>query len=629
LPSRFIRVAVHQALKYSMAIMSMDSIAVLDFGCQYTHQIGEAVRRQGVFSEILPCETPARELERFRGIILSGGPDSVYREGSPKCDPGVFSLGKPVLGICYGMQLMARELGGEVRHTGRGEYGEGRIRLEGQSALFRGFPEGVVWMSHGDSVTRLPVGFEPMARSGSGLLAAMGNEERGLYALQFHPEVAHTENGDRIFRNFAIDICRCRAGWSPGNYIDEAVREIREQVGDGHAVVLASGGVDSSVAALLAKKALGDRVRAIHIDTGFERKGEGEKVKALLEGYGIPVDVIDASEHTLKRIGNELDPERKRKIIGDSYVEVLYERLSGFEKDKSAFLVQGTLYADSIESSKGVGNKADLIKSHHNVGSELITKLRDSGRLVEPNKRFFKRETRIIARMLGLPKEISERHPFPGPGLGVMYVGNVFRPDDYRDVKTSAGNILAESGFGGFVVPIGNVGVKGSARAYGNLVIIKGDRERYDEIRQVSNRLGNEIRSITRAALLLEGRDFSQDEWDSIKPMHITRRRMELLKEIDSIFMSSLESSGLYGNIEEMAVILFAGPERPWVALRPGITPDYMTVRPPRIPGEMEWDFFDKSIRQVMGNPGVRELGGIDGVVLDTTNKPPATYQWE
>lgn len=607
----------------------MDSVAVLDFGCQYTHQIGEAVRRAGVFSEILPCETPPKEMERFMGIILSGGPDSVYEEGSPRCDPGIFSMGKPVLGICYGMQLMAQELGGEVRHTGRGEYGEGRIRVVRESSLLKGFGSGIVWMSHGDSVTRVPEGFRVLGESDNKLLAAMGNEERKVYGLQFHPEVAHTEEGDRIFRNFAIDICGCRPEWTPGNYIEDSVRKIREQVGDGHAVIFASGGVDSSVAAVLAQRALGDRVRAIHIDTGLERLGEGEEVRGVLGEFGINVEVIDASDYVLGKLRNELHPERKRKIIGDAYVEILYKHLREFEGDDKAFLVQGTLYPDSIASGKGVGKKADKIKSHHNVGPELISLLRERGKLVEPNILFFKRETRQIAREIGLPPEISEKHPFPGPGLGVMYVGRVWKPEGYEGVKERVSKILEEEGFRGTLVPIGNVGVKGSARAYGNVVLIHGERNMYQEVRKASNRLGNEIRNVTRAALVLSGREFSQNRWDSIRKMPITGKGLDLHKEVDRILMSKLREHGLYSNIEQMSVILFPGPERPWVALRPCITPDFMTVRPPKVPGEMTWEYFDDAFRTLKESERIGKLGGIDGLVLDTTNKPPATYEWE
>ena len=516
----------------------MDSIAVLDFGCQYTHQIGEAVRRVGVFSEILPCETPAQELGRFGGIILSGGPASVYDEGSPRCDPEVFSMGKPVLGICYGLQLMVQEFGGEVKHTGMGEYGEGRIRIVKDSPLLAGFGEGVVWMSHGDSVTRLPGGFRMIAESSNGLLAATGDDERKLYALQFHPEVSHTEKGDRIFRNFVLGVCGCKPEWTPDDYIQNAVRKIKEQAGNGRAIIFASGGVDSAVAAVLTKKALGKRIEAIHIDTGLERLGEGERIKEILAGFGIHVKIIDASDYVLGKLENVLDPERKRKMIGDAYVEILNREIGHLGKD--TFLVQGTLYADSIESRQGVGTKADLIKSHHNVGSELIQELRERGKLIEPNRLFFKRETREIARKIGLPREISEKHPFPGPGLGVMHVGRVFKPDDYEQAKAKARDILKGNGFDGVVAPVGNVGVKGSARAYGNVVLIRGERKRYDDIRGVSNRLGNEIRNVTRAAMVLSGELPSQEEWDGIREMPITREGLILHKEMDRIFMSGL-----------------------------------------------------------------------------------------
>lgn len=607
----------------------MDSIAVLDFGCQYTHQIGEAVRKAGVYSEILPCDVPLKELERFKGIILSGGPDAVYREGSPKCDPGVFDMGKPVLGVCYGLQLMAHELGGEVKHIGVGEYGSGKIKASKGGRLLNGFDDGDVWMSHGDSVIQVPKGFEVMARSDKGILAAMGDEERKIYGLQFHPEVAHTPGGQRIIDNFVLDISGCNPEWSTGNYIDSAVEGMREKVGDGHAVVFASGGVDSSLALYIANKALGKKVKAIHIDNGFQRKGEAEWVRKTLNEAGIEVDVFDASGLTLGRIGGELDPERKRHIIGDAFVEALYSNLRGFEDDDSAYLVQGTIYPDSIESGEGVGRSADTIKSHHNVASELIRKLKAKGRVVEPNIRLFKHEVREAARMMGLPREISERHPFPGPGLGVRYVGRVLRGDGFQANAERARSILGEYGLEGVVVPVGNVGVKGSARAYGNAVLIYGDRDRYDDAREASNRLGNEIRGVTRAGLVLDGSRHSQDEWAGIRDMPITEEGLEMLREADDIAMRNLRSHGLYDRISQMPVVLFPGPEKPWVCLRPVVTPDFMTLRTPDIPGELTWDYLDNSVRDIMDNDDVRGLGGLGGVVLDTTNKPPATTEWE
>ncbi len=599
----------------------MDAIAVLDFGCQHTHQIGEAVRRAGVFSEILPCETPAKELERFKGIILSGGPKSVY-QGGPKCDPAVFSMGKPVLGICYGLQLMATELGGNVEHVGRGEYGESSIRITGESPLLKGFGGGTVWMSHGDSVTRVPDGFRILAES-DGLMAAMGNDEMGLYALQFHPEVSHTENGDAIIRNFVLGICGSRPEWSMEDFLESSVRKIREQVGDGHAVIFASGGVDSSVAAALASRALGERVRAIHIDTGLERKGEVEWVVRALGSAGIGVEVEDFSGPMLERLGRETDPERKRAIIGDAYIEALFRRMRGFEHDSRAFLVQGTIYPDTIESSQGVGNKADLIKSHHNVASSMVRRLREQGRLVEPNALLFKHEVRKIARLLGLPSELSERHPFPGPGLGVRHAGRVFRPDDYSETRNRAEAILREHGLEGLTVPVGSVGVKGSARAYGNLVIIRAGREEYETVRKASNMLGNGLRGITRAALLLTGRLPSQQEWDSIEPMPVTREGLAMLREADSIAMGLLEGMGLYEKVSQMPVVMFPGPDKPWIALRPVVTPDFMTLRPPGIPRELPWEYLEGAARRVM------DTGMFGGVVLDTTSKPPATTEWE
>ncbi len=601
----------------------MDKITVLDFGCQYTHQLGEGVRKAGVYSEIVPHDVPYDALRGSKGLILSGGPESVYEKGSIRCDRRFFSGEMPVLGICYGHQLMADDLGGTVGNDGSGEYGEGRITILNNSPLFAGLDsEETVWMSHGDSVLKVPEGFEVLAYSGNGIIAAMGDESRRLYGLQFHPEVSNTPRGKKIIQNFALNICGAKPEWKADNYLERAIAEVRRQVGDGHAYVFVSGGVDSSVAAVIAYKALGNRVTAYHVDNGFERKGEAEHVKEMLENAGIHVEVLNTQDITLGRIGRTLLPERKRLIVGDAFVDALYQQIPGFEGNKKAFLVQGTIYPDSIESGEGVGRSSALIKSHHNVASALIKKLKANGRVVEPNIRFFKYEVREFAEQIGLSIEISRRHPFPGPGFAVRYVGRVMKPDD--DTQHAASAILDEYGLRGVVVPVGTVGVKGSHRAYGSLVLIEGEREQYEMIRQVSNRLGNEVPGITRAALILAGKYHSQEEWNDVRRMHITSERLGILREADDIAMRNLVSHGMYDKISQMPVTLFPGPERiPWVGIRPVVTPDFMTGRPPYIPEEMTWEYLDTTSQEIMGKTPV------GGVVLDTSSKPPATVEWE
>ena len=601
----------------------MDKIAVVNFGCQYTHLIGMGVRRLGVYSEILPNDVPFESLGDYKGIVLSGGPRSVYEDGSPRCDPRLFGGDIPVLGICYGFQLMAHEMRGIVGKRNQGEYGEGMIKVIRRSPLLEGLDEiERVWMSHGDSVISMP-GFRPLAFSDNDILAAAANEERGLYGLQFHPEVSHTPKGRQILGNFVLGICEAKPEWTAGRYIDLSVERIREQVGDGHAKVFASGGVDSTVAAALATRAIGDRATAVHIDNGFERKGEAERVREMLKEAGISVQVLDKADFTLRRVGRSLDPETKRHIVGNSYIEALYDEFPGFQDDSKAFLVQGTIYPDSVESGEGVGNQAALIKSHHNVAAGKVKELKARGRIVEPNIDLYKHEVREVARELDLPEATSKRHPFPGPGLSVRYVGRILKARNHEQTCLRASEILGNHSMDGVVVPIGTVGVKGSHRDYGNLVLIEAERERYDDAREASNKLGNWIPGITRAALVLDGESHGQEDWNGISRMQITRERLSLLREADHIAMRNVRKFGIYDNISQMPVILFPGPgKRPWIALRPVVTPDFMTLRPPEIPKEMGWDYFEETAGEIRGL-------GVGGVVLDTTNKPPATTEWE
>lgn len=601
----------------------MDKITVVDFGCQYTHQIAERVREAGVYSEIASHDVPFHMLASSKGLILSGGPESVYKDGSLRCDEGIFRGGIPLLGICYGLQLMAHELGGRVGNAGTGEYGEGRIRIVKQSPIFEGLDkEGIAWMSHGDSVLELPPGFDVIAYSDKNIVAAMADEERRIYALQFHPEVSHTPGGGKIIGNFALAVCGANPEWSTEGYVNRAIEQIRRQVGYGRAYVFVSGGVDSSVAAILGYRALGDRVTAFHIDNGLERKGEADYVRSILQAAGIEVQVLDREKPTLRRLGNTIHPERKRNIIGDAFIEALYQEITGFERDDGTYLIQGTIYPDSIESGEGVGRSAAVIKTHHNVGSDKVRALKERGRIVEPNILLFKHETREVARLLGLPLSISERHPFPGPGLGVRCVGYVLKPDE----KTNEGvsRILHEYGLDGVVAPVGNVGVKGSGRAYGRVVLINDDERNYETIRRASNRLGNELPGVTRAALFLDGTCYSQCQWDDIRRMPITSGRLDMLREADNIAMENLVRYDLYDKISQMPVVLFPGPDRtPWVALRPVITPDFMTLRPPEIPIEMTWEYLDTTTSEIM------RAVPVGGVVFDTTDKPPATTEWE
>ena len=509
-----------------------ETVAVLDFGSQYSQLIARRIRECNVYSRIAPYTITAEQLkeENPDGIILSGGPASVYSKEAPLCDPEIFNLGIPILGICYGLQLTTKTLGGEVARSSAREYGKAELKLTDECKLFDGLDsEFTVWMSHSDKVLSLPENFVPVAKTDNTEFAAVQNKERDIYGIQFHPEVVHTQNGKEIIKNFCHKICGCKGNWTMEAFIDQSIREIRETVGNEKVVLGLSGGVDSSVAAALINKAIGPQLNCIFVDT-LMRKNEGQRVREVFErNFNINLIYVDAEGRFLDRLNEVTDPERKRKIIGHEFVEVFQETANSIQDVK--FLAQGTTYPDVIESVPIGGNPSALIKSHHNVGG-LPEKM--NLKLLEPLSRLFKDEVREVGRQLGLPEEIVMRQPFPGPGLAVRILGpiteealTVLRNADAIVVEEMKKADLYYSIWQAFAVllPIKTVGVMGDERTYENVVALRvvdsmdgmtADWVRipYDLMALISNRIINEVEGVNRVVYDLTSKPPGTIEWE-------------------------------------------------------------------------------------------------------------------
>lgn len=516
-------------------------ILILDFGSQYTQLIARRIREAGVYCELRNPEITEAEIREFnpKGIILSGGPDSTIGEAAPSAPQAVFEMGLPVLGICYGMQTMAAQLGGAVESSNHREFGYAQIRARGHSELLRDIEDHTtaegwgmldVWMSHGDRVAELPEGFKIIASTDSAPIAGMADEERHFYGVQFHPEVTHTTQGQRIIERFLVDICGCECLWTSANIIEDSIKAIREQVGDDEVLLGLSGGVDSSVVAALLHKAIGDQLTCVFVDNGLLRENEGDQVMAMFAKHmGIRVIRVDAEDRFLKELAGEADPEKKRKIIGRVFVEVFDEESAKLKNVK--WLAQGTIYPDVIESAAAKTGKAHVIKTHHNVGGlPEHMKLQ----LVEPLRELFKDEVRKLGVELGLPSDMVYRHPFPGPGLGVRILGEVKK--EFADLLRKADNIFIEElrkhdlydktsqAFAVFL-PVKSVGVMGDGRRYDYVVSLRAVETidfmtarwanlPYDFLDLVSRRIINETAGISRVVYDISGKPPATIEWE-------------------------------------------------------------------------------------------------------------------
>jgi GMP synthase (glutamine-hydrolysing) len=514
-------------------------IVILDFGSQYSELIARRIRETEVYSEVLSYRTPAAQLQALnpKGIILSGGPSSVYDDGAPQCDPAIFQMGIPVLGVCYGMQLMVKQLGGRVERAKRGEYGKASLFIDDPTDLLTNVETGsTMWMSHGDSCVELPDGFDILAYTDNTPCAAIADHQKALFGVQFHPEVVHSVGGIALIRNFVYHICHCEPTWTTEAFIEESIREVRGKVGDRRVLLALSGGVDSSTLAFLLHRAIGDQLTCMFIDQGFMRKGEPERLVELFDRqFHIPVQYVNARERFLKQLEGITDPEEKRRRIGHEFIQVFEEesnRLGPFD-----YLAQGTLYPDVIESAdsnvdpKSGERVAVKIKSHHNVGG-LPKNLRF--KLVEPLRKLFKDEVRKLGRSIGLPEEIVRRHPFPGPGLAIRIIGevtserlNILRDADFivRDEISKRG--IYHDYWQAFAVllPIRSVGVMGDKRTYAHPVVLRfitsedgmtadWARVPYDILEAISNRMVNEVKGVNRVVYDITSKPPGTIEWE-------------------------------------------------------------------------------------------------------------------
>lgn len=517
-----------------------DKILVLDFGSQYTQLIARRIRESKVYSEILPFNVPLEKIISFnpKGIILSGGPSSVYDKEAPMPDMKIFNLSIPILGICYGMQVMAHNMGGIVSKAAKREYGKATLFIDDREDLLKGVGKKTkdfnlyttqVWMSHGDKIEKIPKGFRIIGHTDNSPIAAIANKKNNFYALQFHPEVVHTTEGKKILNNFVFNICKCRPTWTMRSFIESAKNEIRQKVGNKRVICGISGGVDSAVTAVLVHEAVGDALTCIFVNNGLLREGEAKKVEETLrKNFHMDIRVIDASGRFLKKLKGITDPERKRKIIGNEFIRVFEEEAMKI-KDVG-FLAQGTLYPDVIESTSFKGPSA-VIKSHHNVGG-LLKKMRL--KLVEPLRELFKDEVRLLGKELGMPEEIINRHPFPGPGLAIRCIGEV-KADRIEILRKADAIVLEEIKRAGLynelwqafavLLPIKSVGVMGDKRTYENVIAVRAvtsidgmtadwAKIPYEVMEKISNRIINEVAGVNRVVYDITSKPPGTIEWE-------------------------------------------------------------------------------------------------------------------
>jgi len=610
--------------------MNKSQIAIIDFGSQYTHLITRRIRQLGVLANIYSPDVNVKDLKGIKGLILSGGPKSVHDRTAVKYNKKLFNLGVPILGLCYGHQLIAQHLGGQVLPGKTKEYGFASLSLVNQSRLIKGLEQkSRIWMSHGDSVFILPKGFTAIGKTIDCPVAAMSNEKEKIYGLQFHPEVAHTNEGMKILKNFVFKICYCQKDWSLEKYWQEIVREVKKTVGKRNVFLLVSGGVDSTVCFALLEKILGEpRVFGLHIDNGFMRLDESEQVKTALAEAGFnDLLVVDASDQFLQAVDGLVDPEKKRLAIGETFLRVKDEVMN-LEKmnPKDWVLGQGTIYPDTIET--GGTKNADKIKTHHNR-VEAVLKLMRLGALIEPLAGLYKDEVRLIGEKLGIPASLLNRHPFPGPGLAIRVlcnngqaseankIGKISLQQDLpagRQVRKIVGSRLKTT-----ILPLKSVGVQGDNRTYRHPALIQGQVS-WQKLHDLSVRITNEVHEVNRVVYLVSPKkiDFKKLK---IKKAYLTKERLDLLCRVDDSVNKEVRRYKIDKETWQFPIVLAP------LGLNKGET---IILRPIQSQEAMTVNFYQMN-QSILNNLAkkILKISGIDLVLYDVTNKPPGTIEWE
>jgi len=606
--------------------MKHDAVAVVDFGGQYAHLIATKIRRMGVLAEIRQPEDPLEAFAQYKGIVISGSPSLISQGEDADHTKAIYSLGAPILGLCFGHQEIAKHYGGKVVHSGR-EWGRRALHIDKPHPLFRGLgPVEQVWMSHYDSVVEIGPGFEELGHSAAveggevHRFAAIGSDARLRYGLQFHPEVDDTLHGDEMLKNFVVGICGCEPSWSMDRYLEERCELVREQVGDRSVFLLASGGVDSTVAALVIARAIGpERLHLLHVDNGLMRKDESQQVLAMFKdmGLGGKLCFVDASERFVGALRAAIEPEKKRRIIGDTFIEVFQSEAKRLGI-AAHLLGQGTIYPDTIET--GGTKRSDKIKTHHNR-VPIIEKMIADGQVIEPLAELYKVEVRELGEKLGIPHKALWRHPFPGPGLGVRLLCSDGLEDrqGFDQITPALSATGARLGLQALALPIRSVGVKADVRVYEHPVMLSGDAP-WAELLQAAAAICGEVPGINRCIWNLGPRAPAAAR---PRAAGVTRERLDLLREVDHLVMDGLERHGVYDQIWQCPTVAVPleldGQPGELVVIRPVESERAMTAQaaplPPGLIGELK--------RAVLSLPG------ISGLALDLTSKPPATIEWE